>query len=501
MPELPIATGFYEDASKPIAAQECTNWLPQIPQTNGYSQAQLIQTPGIDEFADTGNFAARGEHEMKSLAYAVNGNQLHRVDANGTTTALGAISGSGAVSIADNGLQMCIVVPGGDAYIYSVSGGLVVISDSDFTTTLGPSQQVVYKDGYFTHFNNASAASSQAIFFISNLNDGTNYDALDFGTAEVSPDAITAIHVNRNQLYVGGSETIEPFQNIGGVGFPYQRILGGVVQKGIRAKFSAKDFDNSFMFVGGGENELPAVWRLAGAGATKVSTAAIDNILQGLTESELNDVFATVYSENGSFVYYIHLNSRTFGYDAATQLWHERKSKDSFGRLVNWRVNGIMTAYGTTLVTDNQSGKIGRMKNTIYTEYGTSINRAVSTQPFSNQGETLSFSEMEVVCETGTAGPVVEGISRFDVEGFTEEGFDYEPFQIVTEPPKIQREFSDNGGYTFSNQTARSLGRQGDYKIRQVWKREGATNRERVYRFVIDEPIKTSIIKLQANIS
>lgn len=501
MPELPIATGFYEDASKPISAQECTNWLPQIPQTNAVNQAQLIQTPGISQFANTGNFAARGEHEMGGLAYSVNGGFLHRINADETTASIGAISGSGAVSIADNGLQMCIVVPGGDAYIYSVSGGLVVISDSDFVTTLGPSQQVVYKDGYFTHFNNASVASSQAIFFISNLNDGAAYDPLDFGTAEVDPDAVTALHVNRNQLYVGGAQTIEPFQNIGGVGFPYQRIPGAVVQKGIRAKFSVKDFDNSFVFVGGGENERPAVWRFSGGGANKISTAAIDNILQSLTSSELADVFATVYSENGSFIYYMHLNSRTFGYDAATTKWHERKSKDTFGRLINWRVNGIMEAYGKILVTDNQSGKIGLMKNTIYTEYGVSINRAVSTQPFTNQGNDLAFSEMEVTCETGTAGPVQEGLSRFDVEGFTVEGFDYTPFQIVTDPPMIQRQFSDNGGYTYSNQTARSLGRQGDYTIRQVWKREGAANRSRVYRFVIDEPIKTSIIKLEANLS
>ena len=242
--EFPIADGFYVDDSLPIALQECVNLRPSVPQANALSKAQLIGTPGISEFADTGMKAARGEHVMGGLPYSVNGNTLYRTNSDGTTTSLGTISGQGKVSIADNGVQMCIVAPGSTGYIYTVAGGLVTISDADFTTTLGPSQQVVFIDGYFVHFNNNSAASSFPIFFISNLNDGTAYDPLDFGTAEADPDEITGLHVNRNQLFVGGGETIEPFSNVGGAGFPFQRIPGGMVQKGVKAKFSLKDFDN-----------------------------------------------------------------------------------------------------------------------------------------------------------------------------------------------------------------------------------------------------------------
>ena len=501
MSELPIATGFYEDAVKPIAAQECTNWLPQTPQTNALTTAQLVRTQGVSLFTTVSNFAARGAITMNSLAYTVNGTQLHRVDSDGTVTNLGTISGSGKVSLATNGTQICIVVPGATAYVYSVAGGLVTITDTDFTTTLGPSQQVVFVDGYFVHYNNASAASNQAVFFISNLNDATAYDPLDFGTAEADPDNITGLHVNANRLHVGGFKTIELMANIGGDGFPFQRINGGLIQKGVRAKFSSQDFDNSFCFVGGGNNESPAVWKLSGQGAQKISTAAIDNILQGLTDTELGDVFSTTYAENGAFIYYIHLNSRTFGYDAATQAWHERKSKNTALQLVNWRVNGIIEVYGKILVTDNLSGRIGELSKDAVTEYGESIQRVVSTQPFSNAGNDLSFSEMEITCETGMADPVAVGLSRYDVEGYQEVGFDEPPFLIANFPPYIQRQFSDDGGYTWSNATSRSLGRQGEYNIRQVWKREGAANRMRVYRFIVDEPVKTSIIKLEADVA
>jgi hypothetical protein len=243
---------------------------------------------------------------MDGIAYTVASTTLYRVNSDGTTTSLGTISGVSKVSIADNGVQMCIVVPGSDAYIYTVSGGLVAITDTDFMTTLGPSQQVVFVDGYFVHFNNSSAASTSPIFFISALKDGTAYDALDFGTAEADPDDITGIHINRSRLYIGGGRTIEPFANVGGSGFPFQRVQGAIVPKGVKAKFSLVEYDGSFVFVGGGENEQPSVWKFTGSSGQKISTAAIDNIIQALTDSEQKDIFCTVYSEHGGFFLNVH---------------------------------------------------------------------------------------------------------------------------------------------------------------------------------------------------
>lgn len=423
MPEFPIAEGFYEDASKPIASQECSNWIPQVPQTNALSQAQLIGTPGISAFADSGNTPTRGSHVMNGLAYKVTGDTLWRVNSDTTTTDLGTISGTLKTSIADNGVQMCIVVPGGDAYIYTVAGGLVTITDSDFTTTLGPSQQVVFVDGYFVHFNNDSAASTSPIFFVSALKDGTSYDALDFGTAEADPDDITGIHVSRNQLYIGGGKTIEPFANIGGAGFPFQRISGGVVPKGVKAKFSMIEFDDSYAFLGGGLNEQPSVWKFTGSSGQKISTAAIDLVIQSFTDAEQQDIFCTVYGEYGGFFLNLHLKDRVFTFDSfASALsgrpkWHERKSKDRFGQLTLWRVNGIIQAYGMTLVTDNQDGRVGVLDRDIYTEYGDSINRVFSTAPFQSEGENITVSEMELTCESGVGlGADDEPISHANIQ-------------------------------------------------------------------------------------
>jgi hypothetical protein len=479
--ELPISDGFYEDASKPISAQECVNWIPVVPQTNALSRAQLIGTPGLVQFATTGTSIARGEHTMKSIAYTVNGNNLYRTNANGTTDNLGTITGSGKVSMADNGLQLCIVVPGSLGYVFTDNPDtLTQITDSDFTSSLGPSQQVVLKDGYFIHYNNNSAASNFPIFFISNLNDGLTYDALDFGTAEVDPDEITGLHVNRNRLYVGGNVTMEPFQNVGGTGFPFQRIPGGVIQKGVRAKFTLLEFDNSFLYLGGGLNEQAAIWRFTGSSAQKISTPAIDNVIQDSTDAELSDMFATTYGEDGEYFANFHFRNRVLTYCASASalkgkpVWFERKSKDTFGQDTTWRVGGIIDAYGETLVTDLVDGRIGKIDKDTYTEYGTNINRVVASAPYHAQGERLNIGEIELTCESGV--------------GNTDEP-----------DPVIRKSFSDDG-FIFTSEAPRALGKEGEYKKRQVWKRQGQAPRFRVERFSMSDPVKAVIIKLEAEL-
>lgn len=469
--EVPIATGFYEDESKPIAAQECTNWIPRI-QVSGVPQTKptLIGTPGISLFATTVNDKfARGAFVQNDIAYSVNGNNFYRINSDGTATDLGTIVGTGRVSMASNGTQICIVVPGSTGYIFTVAGGLVTITDVDFTTTLGPSEQVVFKDGFFIHFKDQK-------YFISALNDGLTYAALDFGTAEVDPDKITGIHINHNILYVGGTNSIEPIQNIGGAGFPFQRIEGAVIQKGVVSKFSLIEFANTFVFVGSGLNEEPSVWQYSAGNVIKISSGAIDKILRTLTTTQLGVIFSTTYASRGGFFVSFHLGDRTLTYDASTKMWHERKSKDGEGRLINWRVNNIICAYGVNLVTDNTSGKIGKLDDDVFSEYGTSIQSTVSGAFLQNMNDRFNISEMEVTCESGVGNSVSPG-----------------------DDPQIIRKFSDDGGFVFSNSTNRALGKSGEHNKRQIWRREGQVTRTRVYQFTIDEPVKKVIIKLEVD--
>jgi len=378
--------------------------------------------------------------------------------------------------MADNGVQLIIVVPGTTGYIFTQSPDtLTIITDPDFFT-LGPSNQVAYKDGFFVHI-------AKDKFFHSNLNDGLVYDSLDFGTAEVDPDDNTAIHVNRNVLYIAGNETFEPFQNIGGSGFVFQRIPGGVVQKGVKAKFSVVEFDNSFVFLGGGTNEQPSIWRFTGSSAVKIATEAIDNIISQETDQQLEDVFTTVHALDGSFFVCFHFSDSVFCYDATASarlgkpVWHERQSRNDQGEQTKWRVASIVQAYGFTLAGDVLGAKIGKLDRTARTEFGTLIDRDVSTGPLQNNGLNFFINQLEITTQSGVGNTVDPG-----------------------QDPLITMSMSIDGGNTFGNELSRSLGKIGEYEQRQIWRRLGRVARFAMFKFSVSDEVTPVIIKLEADI-
>ncbi len=155
---LPLANGFYISDSLPISAQECVNLYPNVPQTEALTEAQLFGTPGVTLIASSGELLQvnRGSLEFKDQAYFVNGNILYRLNQtfeSGVESldleSLGTIEGNGRVSLAENGVQIMILVPGGKGYIFTVDPDtLVEITDTDFIAN-GQPQYVVFIDGYF----------------------------------------------------------------------------------------------------------------------------------------------------------------------------------------------------------------------------------------------------------------------------------------------------------------------------------------------------------------
>jgi len=473
--QLPIANGFYVSDSLPIAAQECTNWYPNIVQGTGLNQETLFGTPGLEQLATSGTLENenRGAHEMAGKPYFVNGDRLYRLDetvvdstATYTLTFIGDISGTARVSMADNGTQLMILVPGGNGYIYNhVTDTFAQITDSDFTANGNP-QFVVFIDGYFL------VTTDSKKFIISAINDGLSYNALDFGTAESDPDDIVAPVVYKNQLFISGGETFEAFQNIGGADFPFQRT-GLFLQKGCYAPYSLVNAQDTFMWVGGGENEGPAIWALSGNSTVKVSTTAIDSLLSKLTETQLSAIYSWAYASKGAYFIGFSLPSTTLVYDITSKRWHERKSFLS-GALGAFRISSVVKAYNKIICGDSIDGRIGSLDPDVYTEYGNAIIRRVATQPFQNLMQSIFFPSLELTIESGV-------------------GNDDVPDPVIV----LQR---SKDGKTWGEERARSMGKIGEYNRRAIWRRNGRASRFEVFSFTLTDAVKPVIIQLTANI-
>lgn len=469
--QLEISTGFYESASKPLASQQCINYIPVIPQASALNKRALFHTPGLKQFADLVNQPNRGSHELDGIPYFVNGNSLFNIDEFGAITNHGLITPSGRVSMADNGTQLMIVVPGDTAYIFTVADGLEIVTDPNFRLA----DSVTFQDSLFV-----LSTSDGKNFFHSNTNDGLTYNALDFGTAVIDSDPIVAVHSSRDEMYVLGSRSIQVFSNIGGAGFVFQEIPGAIIPKGIVGPFAVEEFDGSFVFIGGGLREQASIWKLQGNTAEKISTSAIDQIIQGYTKDELKGSFILTHAQDGNFFASFHFPANTFVYNSTTSAlsgspsWHERKSTISPSDAA-WRVTSIVKAHGKLLCGDDRTGLIGELDLKTFTEYGNTVERIVASPPLMTLTRPNKVGNLELVCESGVGNS-------------------------ASPDPKIRMDYSDDGGSTFKAETIRRLGKVGERKTRQIWRRQGRIQHDRVIRFKVTEPVKSTIIRLDADI-
>jgi hypothetical protein len=403
---------------------------------------------------------------MDGVPYFVEGPNLFCMSADYQMTNLGVISGSIRVSMADNGTQLMVLVPGGSGYIYDKTADeLYEITDADFDANGNP-QFVVYVDGYFV------CTTDEKKFIVSALNDGLTWSALDFGSAESNPDAVVAPIVLANQLFITGTQTIEAFQNIGGTGFPFQRT-GLFIQRGVKAPYSLIGLQDTFLFIGGGENESPAVWAYAGNSVQKVSTQPIDYLLHLLNEDELQRVFAWAYADRGAYFVGFTLPMTSIVYDLSTQRWHERRSYEGSSQ-IQYRVGAIATAYNCTFVSDSFTGRIGELCADCYEEFGNPIISTVTTQPFWNQTKALFVPWMELTVESGMGNS-----DSVDPVVWMERSLD---------------------GKTWTDPRTATIGKIGRYGQRARWRRNGRADRFEMFRFSISDPVKRVFIGLTADI-
>jgi len=481
--QLPF-NGFYVSDSLPISNQECVNWRLNIPQTQGaLSQTTMYGTEGLTQLSTTGQIrnVNRGAHVKEGKPYFLNGETLYRLDRalsdDGkevfTNVALGSIPGDSRVSMADNGKQLMVLVPGGKGYIIDENAVPVFqeITDLDFYANGNP-QIVVFIDSFFV------CNTDEKKIIKSASNDGLSWNALDFGSAESDPDAISTVHVYNNKLYVLGAEiNTEEFQNLGSGGFPFQRT-GFFIDKGCYSPFSIISVNNSFMWIGGGENEGPAIWTLSGNSAQKVSTTAIDSALQDFTQDEISQAFSYSYAQNGVYIVGFSLPSRTFEYNVVTQAWNERKSKivnsEGLTETIRWRANSVVNAYNRILCGDSQDGRIGSVETDVYSEYNSEIVREFAMQPLSDMGNVITISQLEITMESGVG-------------------------DFSSQDPEIRMSTSPDGK-TFNNNLTRKIGKIGEFIKRCIWYRLGRFPRFAVFKFSMSDPVKPVVIKVEANV-
>ena len=464
MNKLPIATGFYQSEILQLAAQTCNNWIPIVPKGAAVNDRALLDRPGLTKLGTlTGNH--RGAIDFNGVYISLNGTVLSSVDSSGIPTTLGVVPGDGRVSMAKNDDFVSIVINNGDCYNYDGST-VAKVTDGQYVSA----STVAFVDGFFVY-----SQTNGEKFFISALNDPTSFDALDFSTAEQRPDPIVAVFVYNNQLHVLGTETIEKYNNQGGVNFPFIRINGASNTTGCYSKFTPLEVNNNFVFVGGAKNQSAGIYLMSGNNPQRISTPAIDNVLETFTDTELTQAYSMTWEKAGQLIIAIticstNVTGRTFCFNFTSGEWFEFSSA-----MQEYRARSVVKIYNKFFVGDN-GGQVGYMDDSVHEDYGTVIYREKASQPFLNQeGEEYIIGSLEAWFESGVGKTTGQGSD-----------------------PVVRMDFSDDLGRTWSNALTRKIGKIGKYGQRSTWRRQGWVSRDRVFRFRASDPVRFNLMKLTA---
>ena len=205
----------------------------------------------------------------------------------------------------------------------SVTSGAVIIDAVNvlakiLAAAFKPASTVTFFDGYFV-FN----AVGTRQFFISGINDGTQYSGLDFATASASSRNVVAVRAYHEQLLVMTEGSIEIWWDTGAVSFPFQRYDAAYIERGCASSLSVVSEDNTVFWMG----DDGIFYRLEGFLPRRVSTFAMEHAWQQYP-GKYFDCNAFELTQEGHKFIVINFSSgeMTWCYDISTQLWHRRES-------------------------------------------------------------------------------------------------------------------------------------------------------------------------------
>lgn len=467
-----------------------------------------------------------------------------------STTLVGTLlTSSGPVCIRDNGVQFggaggfAVIVDGQYAYYYLISGssqtvtftgsvssgnshlsltnipyGLVVTPNATITDTMGAipagttftgvdfnsvimniSQNATATQGtdsftvnipVFGQITDPALLAASRVAFIEGwlvfsqpgtrtffTNANVPYTLLFAGSfyalKDSSTDNLVTLFENNRELWLIGERTSEVWYNAGNQNFPFVRIPSIGPQIGCAATHSITRLGPELVWLARNEQGQNIVVKQVNYEWQRISTHAVDHALASY--DVVNDAIGYAYEEDGHWFYVLTFPTAdvTWVYDGKSGLWHKRLSYDTAaGMYHRHRSNAYCQVADVRLVGDYQNGNIYQMSRNFYSDNGDPIRcqrRAPHVWKKQNR-KRIFHGWLQVEFTPGVGLQTGQGNS-----------------------PQAMLRFSNDGGFTWSNEHWTSIGAAGETKNRAIWRRLGHA-RDRVYELNYSDPTARDII-------
>jgi hypothetical protein len=420
--------------------------------TNGYIYNSLYQT-----FAQIKQYSS-------STTDGTTANKL--VDSGALFTTDGTKAGTVVYNTTDGTKATITAID--DAQTLSVSADIFVSGETyEVGTDAFPdtATHVQFMDGFFLWNNPASSGQ----FVKSASYDGTDIDALDFATAERSPDELQGILRSDRQLWLVGKDTAEVWFNSGALDFPFEPVPSGFSEWGTPAPYSMTQTSGLSFWLSQNEAGQGLVVMANGLQISIISTPEIAAQIASFTD--LTTCYSFTYQKyQHTFVAFtFQTDETTLVYDTTEKAWHTWHSND----LGYHRSTGHTFIYDKHLVGDPITGRIYELDWDVNTDNGEIITRRRVTPTFHAEDKDIRWDVIEI--------DIKEGVG-----------------DATTPDPQMMLRWRDDNG-SWSNWHSRSMGKVGERNKKLRWRRLGRSS-ERVFEIQVTDPVPVVIFEAFARI-
>ncbi len=470
------APSIYQDC------QELINWYIEIDPTKPEGERgrySFYPMPGLTTLCTpaVGEVRGLGVSPDGTQMIAIIGNIVYRIDSTYASIAVGTMmSGTGPVNITDNSASAYFVDAYGRYYYTWASGDFAQLPGGDGTWVGGTRADVA--DGFILYGNPSGSQAFSATYPYGSSIDGTGRTspAGVYGVKSGSGDLLQCLIVNNRLVYLLGAQSSEVWINSGSAPFSFTLVPGTSTQTGIVAPYSVAGFgqppEQTFCFLGQSDTGGGVVYQAKGFNFERVSTHAVESDIQG---GVLTDAIGYSFQMGGHVFYVIVFptQNKTWVYDDTTKQWAKWLSLDANSNFQRTRVQCTSYFQGRVVGGDYQNGRIYALSPTVYTESESTIRRLRRAPHLVSDFRQVAYKAFQVAFQPGVGLTLGQG-----------------------NDPQVMLRWSDDGGSTWSNEHWTSIGAQGLYKNRAIWRRLG-TARDRVFEVSITDPVKAVIVSAE----
>ena len=461
MVQIPILSGVFTDENSDFRTSYPRNLIP-VPVNQGISNGYLRPADGIVEFSSNAPGIDRGGINWDGVLHRVMGTKFVSISETGVITVIADVGPGGQVTF-DYSFDFLGVSSNNKLFLFDKTT-LKQITDPD----LGPVLDFVWIDGFFMTTDGTSLV-------VTELKDPFKVNPLKFGSSEIDPDPIVGLLELNNEVYALNRFTIEVFDNIGGLGFPFARIESAAIRRGCIGTHAKAIFLEQIAFMGGARNEATSIWLGISGQSRRIATREIDQILAEFTEAQLADVVMEVRVDKGHQFLYIHLPDRTIVYDGAASgvvgqpIWFTLGS--SIVGDATYKARNLVRIFDKWIVGDPTENRVGEFVDGISSHYGDVIGWDFNTTIIYNSGFGAVFHRLELVSLTGRSA-------------FGDDATIFMSYSL--------------DGVTFSQEFPLPVGKFGDRDTRIAWLQAGSMRNWRIQRFRGTSDAHMSIARLEA---